>query len=572
MAHRSLALGLIVAALLALPAAAGAVLSGENGRIVLISGPGFGDTQLFLRGVTGSTGGGSTSGPLVTGLSQQHRHPTWSPDRTKIAFAEGPSAGPFDIYTLDLTTPGATAQNMTNTPGVSEDRPAWSPDGTRIAYETATDIIVHPVGGGGDLNLTSNITPKAWKAAWSPNSQTLYYSVGDINQPPNGTNNDVKLYQQPASTPGAGTLLLHVSGAHVMQPSISPDGTKLCYTFSTQAGSTSTMLRVHAASLSAPAVFTTIAADAGDYNCTWSPDGTLIAYADGFGGNGEVYMRNSDGSGIPIDLTNTAGKYDGNPDWAPDGRPRCPNSGVETRPDTPLTFQLTCNDTGPEYEQSEVREFAGTQPANGTLTQEFAGDPFTYTPNPGFVGTDSFQVKSFDEFGFGSDAGTVTIDVRPSAARPTCRGKVATISGTGGSDEITGTAGRDIIVSFGGADIVRTGRGKDLVCSGRGRDRVVGGGGGDTLDGGASGDRLSGKGGNDKLLGRGGRDTLIGGAGRDRLNGGARGDRLNGGRGRDRLSGGSGRDRLNGGPSPDRCSGGTGTDSATACEFRAGIP
>ena len=37
-------------------------------------------------------------------------------------------------------------------------------------------------------------------------------------------------------------------------------------------------------------------------------------------------MRNSDGSGIPIDLTNTAGKFDGNPDWAPDGRPRCPDS------------------------------------------------------------------------------------------------------------------------------------------------------------------------------------------------------------------------------------------------------
>ena len=71
-----------------------------------------------------------------------------------------------------------------------------------------------------------------------------------------------------------------------------------------------------------------------------------------------------------------------------------------------------------------MREFKKTQPANGTLTQEFAGDPFTYTPNPGFVGTDSFQVQSFDEFGFGSDAGTVTIDVtslprrcRPAAGR-----------------------------------------------------------------------------------------------------------------------------------------------------------
>jgi Ca2+-binding RTX toxin-like protein len=569
MARRSLFLGLVVA-LLALPAPAGAVLSGKNGRIVFINGPAFGNTKLFLRSVTSSTGAGSRSGPLMTGLSQQHRHPTWSPDRTKIAFAEG--TGSYDIWILDLTTPGANPKNLTDSTTTSDDRPAWSPDGTRIAYESGNDIIVHPLNGGSDLNLTTTLTPKAWKAAWSPDSQTLYYSVGDITQPPNGTNNDIRIYQQPANNSSAGTELVHISGVHVFQPAVSPDGTKLCYTTSAGAGNSITAAVV-AVSLSAPnGPFTTIASGVGDYNCTWSPDGTKIAYTDDYAANGEVYMRNSDGSGIPIDLSNAPGEFDGNPDWAPDGRPVCPDSNVATQPNTPLTFQVTCNDTGPEYEQTEVRETADTQPAHGTLTQGPPGDPFTYTPNPGFVGTDSFQVKSIDDFGFGSDRGTVTIDVRPSAAIAKCRGKVATISGTGGSDEITGTAGRDIIVSFGGSDVIRGGRGKDLVCSGRGRDRVVGGGGRDTLDGGASGDRLSGKGGNDTLIGRGGRDTLIGGAGRDRLKGGARRDRLIGGTGRDRLSGGSGRDRLNGGRSTDRCSGGSGTDTARACELLLGIP
>jgi hypothetical protein len=77
-----------------------------------------------------------------------------------------------------------------------------------------------------------------------------------------------------------------------------------------------------------------------------------------------------------------------------------------------VTFQAVCNDTGPAYEQTDVLEFSDTSPTNGTLTQEFAGDPFTYTPNQGFTGTDSFQVKSFDALGFGSDTGTVTLRVQ----------------------------------------------------------------------------------------------------------------------------------------------------------------
>ena len=265
-----------------------------------ISGPAFGNTQIFLRSVTSSTGSGSIAGPLATGLTMQHRHPTWSPDRTKIAFAEGPGgATGYDIYTFDLTTPGATPQDITNSSGVTDDRPAWSPDGTRIAYESGNDIMVHALSGGSDLNLTSTLTPKAWKAAWSPDSQTLYYSVGDITVAPNGNNNDIRLYQQPANNSSAGTELLHVSGAHVFQPSISPDGTKLCYTLSTAAGN-STTASVVAAPLSEPSAFTVIASTGvGDYNCTWSPDGSKIAYTEDYAGNGEIVMKSSDGSGNP---------------------------------------------------------------------------------------------------------------------------------------------------------------------------------------------------------------------------------------------------------------------------------
>ncbi len=546
-----LAIGLALVALLVLPASAGAVLAGTNGRIVFIEGPAFGNTQLFLRSVTSSTGAGITTGPLATGLAEQHRHPTWSPDRTKIAFAEGPGGAiGYDIYILDLTTPGATAQNITNSSGVTDDRPAWSPDGTRIAYESGNDIIVHPLNGGGDLNLTSTLTPKAWKAAWSLDSQTLYYSVGDISQPPNGNTNDVRLYQQPANNASAGTELLHISGAHVFQPSISPDGTKLCYTTSTAAGN-STSAAVVAAPLSAPGSFTVIAASGkGDYNCTWSPDGTKIAYTEDYAGNGEIFMNNSDGRGVPIDLTNAAGVFEGSPDWAPDGRPTCPDVAATTTVTKPVTVTVACSDTGPAYEQSKVKEFIKTNPSHGIVKQEPAGDRFTYTPHARFVGTDSFKVGSFDDFGFGADNSTVTITVRG----PKCGGHRATIVGTAGNDVLVGTRGNDVIAGLGGDDRIRAGRGKDVICAGPGRDQVSGGPGADRIAGGPGNDRLSGDGGADQLSGGSGNDFLSGGPGRDA------------------LSGNSGRDHLDGGSGKDRCNGGSGHDHASRCELRSRIP
>jgi Tol biopolymer transport system component len=521
---RRLAIGLVLVGLLALPASAGAVLSGTNGRIAFIEGPAFGNTQLFLRTTTSDTGTGSVSGPLATGLTHQERHPTWSPDRTKIAFASDPNGGStYDIYTLDLTTPGAVAQDITNSPGVSDDRPAWSPDGTRIAYESGNDIIVHPLNGTGDINLTTTLAAKAWKAAWSPDSQTLYYSVGDIMVMPNGTNNDVRLYQQPADNSSAGTELLHISGAHVFQPSISPDGTKLCYTSSTGTGN-SPSAAVFVAPLSAPGSFNVIAASGkGDYNCTWSPEGTQIAYTEDFAGNGDVWIRNADASLPAIDVTNVPGMFEGNPDWAPDGRPTCPNTAATTNVNTPVKIAVVCNDTGPAYERTDVKEFKKTDPSHGTLKQDFAGDPFVYTPNPGFKGTDSFTVGSEDDFGFGSDTGTVTITVR--AVR--CGDKTATILGTAGKDVLTGTRGRDVIAGLGGNDRIRGGRGRDLICGGQGND---------VLNGGAGSDRLLGNGGADRLSGGSGRDLLIGGPGRDHLNGGPGGDRCNGGPGRDGAS------------------------------------
>jgi Ca2+-binding RTX toxin-like protein len=552
----------VLAAPLAVAAPAGAVLPGTNGRVVFTGGPGFGNAKLFLRTTTNSVGGGAISGPLNTGLTLQHRHPAWSPDRTKIVFAHGAAAGPYDLYTLDLTTPGATAQNITNTPAVSEDRPAWSPDGARIAYDGGDDIFVRtPAGPGPGVNMTSTIAAKAYKAAWTPDAQTLYYGVGNPAVAPNGNTNDVKLFRQPANNSSAGTQFHHVSGAHVAQPTISPDGTKICYGLQGPPPGNTPGRIVVAAPINAPGSITQVGnSGEGDYNCTWSPDGTKLAFAENYGNNASVFMRNSNGTGTFINITNVAGQFEGNPDWAPDARPECPDSTVSTTVGTPLTFTPACVDTGPAYERTTPREGKDSDPTNGTLTQAGGlGQPFTYTPNPGFVGTDSFQIKAADDFGFGNgvaDRGTVTITVK---RKPTPGGGEV-FDGTAGNDTINGTPGPDVINCGAGDDVVNGNGGDDVINCGDGNDRVNGDAGNDQVNGEGGVDQVNGNDGDDQVNGGDGADVAAGGSGNDRVSGGNDGDRVNGNAGNDRLGGDSGRDRLNGDAGRDRVSGGSSND------------
>jgi hypothetical protein len=431
-ASTGVAVALAAVALLSFVAPAGGTpLPGENGRIVLTSYQNFGQAraELFLLKVPFvPPPPGSLSAPIATSATERHRHPTWSPDRTKIAFARGVSvSNTYDIFVQDLTQPlsATNPKNLTLSPGSNEDRPAWSPDGTHIAFEKDLGVpanrdifVASAANGSGQTDITNTAGAIEGAPAWDPTGSTIYYEKGNAQDPTVNTNIVKRSISYPGGVPTAGSESLAVadSGGPEIQPAISPNGDKICYGTG-YPGAATTDIKV-ALLTSTPSSGTKISTSTVSYDCTWSPDNTLVAYTAGGGSAGDLVAVNADGTSIFEAPLATGTDIQTNPDWAPDGRPECPNSTATATSGQATTIPVQCNDTGPQYEQSDVKEFISDQPQHGVATQDLAGDPITYTPNANFVGTDFIEIQSFDDFGFGSDKGVIAITVAAPQSNP----------------------------------------------------------------------------------------------------------------------------------------------------------
>ena len=274
-------------------------------------------------------------------------------------------------------------------------------------------FVASAANGSGQTPITNTAGAIEGAPAWDPSGSTIYYEKGNAQNPAANTDIVKRSISYPGGVPTVGSETLAVADDMThpeIQPAISPNGDKICYGTG-YPGAPTTDIRV-APLTNPPSSGTKVSMSATSYDCTWSPDNTMVAYTAGAGSAGDLVMVRADGTSLFEIPLATGTDIQTNPDWAPDARPVCPDSLVTTAPNVPVTFQAVCSDTGPAYEQTDVLEFNDTSPTHGTLTQDLAGDPFTYTPDAGFVGTDSFQVKSFDALGFGSDTGTVTLRVQ----------------------------------------------------------------------------------------------------------------------------------------------------------------
>jgi hypothetical protein len=93
------------------------------------------------------------------------------------------------------------------------------------------------------------------------------------------------------------------------------------------------------------------------------------------------------------------------------------DDSATTPQDTPVTINVLSNDSDPDAGNT-LTVNSVTQGHNGTVTNN--GNDVTYTPNPGFAGTDSFDYTISDGNG-GTDTATVTVTVTVNETTATIR-------------------------------------------------------------------------------------------------------------------------------------------------------
>ncbi len=123
------------------------------------------DTQIWVMNDNGS---GQTQFP---GITEAARDPVWSPDGTKLAYANGAFSG-GNVWVINAD--GTNKQQLTTGGG---EAPSWSPDGTKIVYKRSGGIFTINADGTNETPVTTNSYDRP---SWSPDGLKIAFDGGGI--------------------------------------------------------------------------------------------------------------------------------------------------------------------------------------------------------------------------------------------------------------------------------------------------------------------------------------------------------------------------------------------------------
>ena len=126
-------------------------------------------------------------------------HPTWSPDRSQIAFVSNRD-GNFELYVM--TAEGGEVERLTNTSD-DETMPKWSPDGTKIVYVLVKTLDsglqekrLHIISASGEsMEQLTDGSGNDDDPDWSPDGRYLTFTRDEERLEPDGViYRDVSVY------------------------------------------------------------------------------------------------------------------------------------------------------------------------------------------------------------------------------------------------------------------------------------------------------------------------------------------------------------------------------------------
>jgi Tol biopolymer transport system component len=142
-----------------------------------------GDLDLYLVGVDGS------EPRLIGGGISGHAAPAWSPDGTRIAYTSFAGydpmleSGSISVRVVDIAT--GVEQDLTGTEFELAFNPTWSPDGQQLAFVTKDmrsddrpqhapgEVYRYAFADQQMSNLTEGRVDDVWSAVWSPLGDTI---------------------------------------------------------------------------------------------------------------------------------------------------------------------------------------------------------------------------------------------------------------------------------------------------------------------------------------------------------------------------------------------------------------